>query len=314
MTGLHTIYRDQGDQELVHVPPFAVASASYVIEDLSVSETDPTRIIASGSATVDDLDETTTAAAGPRAALPRRVGITGTAAERGRTYWITSADGTQEPVVVEAVAANSITVAGRLSATYAIGSTLTGAEIRCTFPSAAAAREDLQEETRVLRVLWTYSIDSRTVRVPEQIRVVRNAPELEAWLVPAETRLKQDWPELCQILGGGAEGVRNLVRSCAKATIADLRTMYQDPASILMGEQGFELLIRRCVYRFGELGHIPEGRDDKQTWVAQQRVQWRDLFKAMANGGGHSTAEIEPADDVATGTKRPRKRYLTRPA
>lgn len=304
MTGLHTIYRAQGDQSLVHYPPRGVVAATYVIEDMSVSETDPNRVIAQGSATVDTLSETTVAAAGPRALYPQRVGITASAAVVGRTYRLTSADGVYEHVVIGSVAATSVNVTGRLSATYPIGSTLEGAEIRCTFPSAAAAREDLQEEARVLVVRWSYEVNGVLHRPVEQVRVVRNTPEVAAWMVPAMTALKAEWHELCQILGSDDVRLRALVSGCARELMAGLRSMSQDPASLLMGEQGFDLLMRRCVYRFAEMGHCPAGRD-KDQWAEQQRRHWLALYNAVSKGGGNSTAEIEPGDNVAT--KRERK-------
>jgi hypothetical protein len=313
--GLHTVILGGGDQPLVHVPGAPVASATFTIEDLSLSDTSPLRVLAQGSATVDSLSGVTVGSvAGPRTANPRRLPVLASAAVVGRVYRLTSsADGTSELVRVEAVTTTSVTVAGRLSATYPIGSTLRGAEIRATFPEAAAARSELQEEDRVLRVRWSYAVGSAPMVVVEQVRVVRHASEIAGWLSRAEVRLREDWPELVKGLGGGAGGLRAMTRSCAQDITAGLRTMSQEPDDLFLGDQGFELLMRRCVYRFAELGHHPAGRE-MEAWAAQQRITYLSLYKAIANGGGSRTADVAASTDVADGTHRPRRRYLTRSA
>lgn len=313
--GLHTVLRDGGDQTLVHVPPVVVSAATYSIEDLSLSETSPLRVIAQGAASVDALSEVTVGSvAGPRTATPRRLPIANSTAVAGRVYRLTSiTDGTSELVRVESVTTTSVMVAGRLSATYPIASTLRGAEIRATFPSAAAARSELQEEDRVLRVRWAYEIGGEPVAVVEQIRLVRNEAEVSAWLTRAELRVREEWPELVKILGGGGGSLRALVRSAATDIQAGMRALSLEPADLFLGDQGFELLVRRCVYRFAELGMCPAGRE-METWAEQQRRHWLALYKAIANGGGSRTAELDATSDTATENRRPRRRYNLRTA
>lgn len=316
MSGVHTIYLNGGDQPLVHVAPVpGIVSCSYVVEDLSVSDTSALRVLATGSAAVDSLSEVTVGSvAGPRSATPRRLPIVASTAVAGRAYRLVSSDdGTSELVRVEAVTATSVTLSGRLSATYPVGSALVGAELRAAFPGDAAAREELQEEDRVLRVLWSYAIGGVTLPLSEQIRVVKSRTELAAWVSGVELRLRADWPEPVNLLGGSPGTLRGMVQSCASDMAAGLRAMSLEPDALFLGDQGFELLIRRCVYRFGELGHVPKGRDP-EAWVSQAKAHWLSLYKAVSNGGGARTAEIEGSTDAAKGSRRGRRRTLIRSA
>ena len=119
MAGMHEILRDGGDQTLTHVPPSRVASATYSIEDLTLDIDAASRVLGSGSATVDSLSETTTAASGVGQTDPRRIAITNSAAVVGRQYEIVSTDGTTERLRVEAV--TSTVMAGSFNTTLAVG-------------------------------------------------------------------------------------------------------------------------------------------------------------------------------------------------
>jgi len=311
--GYHPVYLGQGGQPLVHVPATMPSSATYEIADMSVGTDSPLRVLASGAATVDSLDEDTVGSvAGPRAANPRRIPITASAAEAGRVYRLVSAtDGTSQLVRVESVTATSVLTTGPLSAEYPAGSQLLGAELRCTFPAEAAARTELQE--RVLRVRWTYEAGGASRPITEQVRLVGSESEIAGWLSIVEVRLREDWAELVHQYGGGPAALRALVRSCARDVSSTLRAMSLEPEALFLGDQGLELLTRRCVYRFGELGHVPKGREIEE-WVAQARIHWLALAKAIANGGGSRTAELDSTTDTATSSRRARRRYLTRPA
>jgi len=311
--GYHPVYMSQGEQPLVHVPATMPAAATFEIADMSLSSDSPLRVLASGAATVDGLDELTVGSvAGPRAANPRRIPITGSDAEVGRVYRLVSAtDGTSQLVRVEAVSATSVLVTGPLSAEYPVGSQLLGAELRCAFPADAAARTELQE--RVLRVRWTYDVGGVARPITEQVRLVGSESEIAGWLSIVEVRLREDWAELVHQLGGGPAALRALVRSCARDVSSTLRAMGSEPEGLFLGDQGIELLVRRCVYRFGELGHHPKSREI-EAWTTQARIHWLALSKGIANGGGSRTAELDPLTDTATSDRRPRRRYLTRSA
>lgn len=313
--GYHPVYFDQGAQPLVHVPGVMPALATFEIADMSVDEDSPLRILAEGEATRDGLSEVTVGSvAGPRASNPRRLPITGSEAIAGRIYRIVSSeDGTSQLVRVESVTATSVLLTGTLSAEYPVGSQLLGAEIRGTFPADAAARAELQEEERVLRVRWTYEAGGISRPVSEQVRLVRDESELASWVTTVELRLREDWQELVHQLGGGPSSLRALALSCARDVSSTMRAMGFEPEGLFLGDQGLELLVRRCVYRFGELGHCPKSREIER-WADQQRIHWLSLAKGVANGGGSRTAERDTASDTATKNRRTKKRYITRSA
>ena len=143
--------------------------------------------------------------------------------------------------------------------------------------------------------------------------MVRDQSEIASWAASTDATLREGWAELVKVLGGGPESLRALVRLCTNDVLAELGVTYQDADALFLGLQGSELLLRRCIYRFGELGIVPAGRD-KEAWCEQERRHYLALLKAITKGGGKGTAELDPSTDTATHNERPRRRYLTRTA
>lgn len=312
MTGMHEILRDGGDQTLVHVPPSRVASATYSIEDLTLDIDAASRVLGSGSATVDALSETTTAASGVGQTDPRRIAITSSAAVVGRQYEIVSTDGTTERLRVEAVTSTGITVFGRMSGLYPTGSTLRGIELRATFPSASAANDDLSDDERPLRVVWSYTHEGRTVRMAEPIRIVRQSSNPSPWIAAAELRMRESWPELVSLLGSHGSALRTLVHSCATTMAAKLRTLGLDPAGYLAGEPGLECLILAVVWECAKRGKHPHNRDPDQ-WAEEAKRDYLNMYNATTKGPGLDAAEVNRVTDTASAGHRPRRALMWAP-
>jgi hypothetical protein len=314
VNGLHEIYRGQGDQSLVHVPPFRVSSATYVIEDLTVgNENDPNRVIGSGAATVDTLSELLTATSGATTTDSRRINVVAPAAEAGHFYCVEAADGQQETHRLEGVAGTYVTAAGYLSSSYGVTARLRGIEISATFPAAAAARAELQEEERPLRVVWSYSIGGQLVQAREAVRVLRAGSATRAYLGRVEAMLREDWPELVTAIGPHASAVKNLVRSCDRELTAKLRLRGIAPDTFLAGDQGLEALLARCVWRFGERGHAPASTDIER-WTEDAKRNYLNLWKAVTQeGAGKDTTETDRADDQAAAGSGTKRRRLIQP-
>lgn len=309
--GLLEVYRDQGDQPLIHVPPVRVAAATFALEDLAEGETSAGRVLASGAATVDSLNAAMTADSGRGTTSPRTIFVVAGGAQARHVYAV-EGDDDSELVRLEAVAATYVTAAAPLSARYATGSRLRGVELSATFPAAAAAREDLQEEDRVLRIVWTYTIAGRTVRVADQVRVRRDAADVR-YLGRAEAVLREDWPELVQALPKHGNAVRVVVNACARLLVAKLKGRSIPPESFLAGDIGFELLLARCLWRFAERGHAPGGVDIEQ-WRDERRIEFHSQWKALATGTpGLDVADVDPvANEAPIGSSRRRRNLIAR--
>lgn len=308
MAGMHEILRDGGDQTLTHVPPTRVATATYVIEDLTLDTDNAARILASGSATVDSLSETTIAASGVGQTNPRRIAITNSTAVAGRTYEIVSDDGTTERLRCDAVTTSAVLTSGRMSGLYPVGSSLQGIELRATFPTASAANDDLADDERPLRVVWTYTYAGRTVRVPELVRIVRQSADPTPYLAAAETRLRETWPELVAQLPARGNSLALLVRGEGTALAAKLRVQGLDPAGFLMGDPGMECLVLSCVWKFGKMGFSPRGWDSCDQWAEESKRDFLNMWNATtANGGpGLDAAGVDRVTDTAATGHRPR--------
>jgi hypothetical protein len=289
-----------------------VTSATYVLEDLAESETSAARTIASGPATVDALDVAVAADSGRGTTAPRTVFTVAGAAQRGHVY-VLEGDDDSELVRLESVAATYVTAAAPLSARYpATSSRLRGVELTATFPSAAAAREDLQEEDRVLRIVWTYTIAGRVVRVAEQVRLRRDAADVR-YLGRAEAVIREDWPELVQALPKHGNAVRTVVSACARSLTAKLKGRSIPPETFLAGDIGFELLLARCLLRIAERGHAPAGTD-LERWREERRIEFFGQWKALTTGTpGLDVADVDPvANEAPLGSSRRRRNLIAR--
>jgi hypothetical protein len=297
--GVHEIAYGGGTQALVHVPPSRVSSATVFVEDLTKADDASDRfIVASGAATVDSYNITTTAAAGAAQADPRLMTHAGSAATVGTTYAIEAADGRTELFVADAASATTIRAKTALSGAYASGSTVRGTQLSVDFPSASAADEDLFEDNPAIRVTWVYTCQGTTYRVAEIVRLVRNKSS-QRNLGEVETALRQRWPELVKSIAPYGSALREHVRGQADRLDARLRGKGLDPEQLLAGVAGFELLLQRCVLHFAESGHHPATRDP-QMFVDEQSREFARLWEHITVG--HSSvgaADVDRISDTA---------------
>lgn len=310
-TAPHEVYRGQGDQPLVHVPPIRVTSATFIIEDTTRGDDNADRVIDSGAATIDPLVFSLSEDSGAGTTAPREINVaTGGTAFVGHTYALEDGDGQTELVELVGVTSTMATASGDISQQYLSATAgFRGVELSATFPSADAAREDLQEEERPLRVTWTYTLADRTVRVPEQVRVLRNG-RADGYLGLAETTLRKDWPEVVRLLPPHSNSVRDLVAACARGIAARLKGRNIAPDTFFAGAQGFEVLLLRCLWRVAERGHGPRGVDPEQ-WAEDMKINYVTMWKGLVQGEpGIDTAETDRRNDEAPPGSSRRHRTL----
>lgn len=293
------------------MPPIPVASATYTLERLTRGTTDADRVVASGAAVVDALSEPLAAPSGRGTTSPRRLNIAASAAVRGRTYAVVE-DGDSELLRVEGVSGAAVIASAPLSAAYTALATLRGVEVRAVFPAAAAAIEELQEDDEPLRVTWQYTIDGRLVRVPEQVRVRLQASD-QGYLGRVEQAIREEWPELVQLLPKDPNALRTLVRGCSDWIVARYRGRLIKPEEFMAGDQGYQALLQRCVWRFGERGHVPRGKDP-DNWEEQQRANFLTTWRTVSVGSpGTDTAESDRRTDTAPAGRAKKTRGFIRP-
>ncbi len=303
--GVHEVIFGGGAQDLVHVPPTRVASATVVIEDLTQPDDGQDRfILAAGAAAVDSYDATITAAAGAGQADPRLMTHAGSTATAGRTYVIEASDGRHELFEAEAVSATTIRASGPLSGAYASGSHVRGVQLSCVFPALAAADEDLFDGDPPIRVLWGYTISGQLWRVSELVRLGRNRPSQRS-LGEVETALRSSWPELVKMLSPHGNRLRDLVAASSRRLDARLRSRGIDPEALLAGAAGFELLLQRCLLTIAEQGFHPATRD-AQLFVDEQAREFARLWESTTVGtSAHGAADVDrDSDTAAPGTSR----------
>lgn len=304
--GFHEVIFASGAQDLVHVPPARVTSATFAIEDLTQSDDSSTRfIVAAGSvATIDTYDVAITAQAGRGRPDPRLMTHAGATATVGRDYFIETAGGAFEKFTCDEATSTTILAGGALSGLYASGSHVRGAQISASFPSLNAGDEDLFDGDPPLRVRWTYVLSGTVWRVDEIIRLVR-APSGQRALGAVEAALRQGWPELVGAAGSHGNRIRDMVARVSSRLDARLRGRGINPETLMAGGLGFELLLQRCVLQLAEDGFHPKTRD-AQLYVDEQAREFVRLWEAMTVGtSAEGAADIDRDRDMAAaGTSR----------
>lgn len=297
--GVHEVIFGGGAQDLVHVPPARVTSATVAIEDLTKDdEADDRFVVASAAATLDSYDITTTAVSGAGQADPRLMTHAGSAATAGRAYAIESSDARYELFEAEGVAATTIRARGPLSGVYASGSHVRGVQLSVAFPALAAADEDLFDGDPPLRVRWTYTISGQLWRVDELVRLVRSRSFARS-LAEVELSLRTSWPELVKSVSPKGNALRDIVRGVASRLDARLRGQGVDPETALTGALGFELLLQRCVLHLGESGYAPSNRD-VQLFVDEQAREFARLWQTTITGStSRGAADVDRESDTA---------------
>ena len=311
--GLHEIRLVGGDQDVVHVPSVRVDDApapTFVIEDLTVSDDSDDRVIASGSATLDALSLLVEEESGRGTTNPRRISAAapaGSGLAVGRRYAIEDVSGRSEVFTAAGAEDYYVEASTPLGGSYQPDSRIRGVELRATFPAAAAAREELLEEDRRLRVTWTYGLRGTVVSVHELLVVTRGSADL-GYIGEAKATLRDEWEELVKGLRGST-GLDRLVKSCARRVRVLLRAKNIRPERFLAGEQGFEVLLARCLWRFGELGLVPGGTSDPTQWTEDMRQDFLNLWRGISSGdAGTPSAETNLDDMAPTGDAPPRRR------
>lgn len=296
-TPLHQIVLALTGQTLRHVPPGAVTSATFVLENLRFASTDADRTITSGAATVASWSITSTAAAGATARNARRISTSSTTgAVLGAPVVITGPDGVTELGEVAAISTNSyVELAAPLAGTYAIGSTVAGIQVSCSVPNEWAADEDEFKREPDIRVTWVYTFATRVLRVPERVAFVRHTHGGDLVGPAALLVVKVLYPDMPGRLGDHAS-LERIVPILVDDVAADLRARRLEPERFLAGPQGRGLLVARIVSQAAMMGYSPGKTPLVEFQQSTSAAYITALVNLVIGIGPQGTAETDTAD------------------
>ena len=296
-------------QTLRHVPATQQATIAWSLEDLRYDYGNASRVLDSGTTSVDTATESTTAAAGPSQANPRLITMASTAGftvgtiERPNFYEIVGTSG-REPFIIDAVSTNvSITTRHPLIGTYASSSTVQG----LMHTTAAILAAVLQDEDRAIsdypmRVVWAYADG---LRHQEQVRIVRdNASDLFVAQIVADCR--ETFPDLdTRSTYHGRDVITPWARSMIRQYRADALEKRIKIEEWLGGEQGHWAVVWRTLYHLARLGNVPANVDPRE-WAEYCRGEYTRRWDGLVVGLAGSevlkqesvsgTAASEPLD------------------
>ena len=287
-------------QVLRFVPPSRVTSCTFALEDLTQPDDGADRVLASGAATVASWSITTSATSGATQADAAKMS---TASTTGATVaapaQIVGADGSRELFTVRAVATNSYIAAETdLAGTYAAGSTVYGIEITAAVPNDVAADEDLLEQERPIRVVWTYTLDGVPYKVQQPVQLVRHTSAMPD--TGEVLRLVRDlYPDLPGRLAEGASLERVVVR-LADRVANDMRAAGIRPEQFLAGPQGVEVLLARVLVQASEHGYAPGSTEPGERYRLEKRREYTEMLERLKIGEpGEGVLETVLASDTA---------------
>lgn len=301
------IYGQTG-RTLRHVPPARATSPTYSIEDLTKADDDADRVIASGNATAASWSVVSTAVAGATQANAARITTNATTgAAIGAPAAIVAPDGTTEIFEVAGVSANAyIEAETELAGVYPIGSTVYGILVTAPVPDDlgddTGDEEDLLEQERPLRVVWTYSIGGVTLKPQERIEFLRHTAAATIDIGAAILRVRKLYPDLPDRLPERAS--LDVIASEVALDIDDeLRQRKIAPERLMLGPAGVRLLALGIVAHAGDLGYAPGSTSTDGAWARLAADRYRQRLEALLVGEpGLGTTETEHVTDMASQT------------
>lgn len=303
---LHKILYGEGAQTITHVPPVRVSSATYSIEDMWVDDGDASRVLASGSATLDSASVSVSAATG-RAQGDHYAVYIGTTSgfSVGGNYWL-SEDSQGERVEAIAVKTNThVKTKHGIIGQYTTSATLAGMELTASFPSATANDEDKLIEQRPYRVVWEYTINGETTKAQEQIRLVRY-DQADLDVAEALDIARTIFPDLDGLVRSKSRTLENWAAMSARllrGTLLQRLQGRQTPEEFLTGPRGAEAVAFRMMVIAAQNGFAP-GDVVPADFLAEMRMELNGIWEGLTrNDAGQETLDLTKAGDQATSDK-----------
>ena len=242
---VHRLTYGAGDQSVRSVPlrsdgrAVVVPSASYAIVDTRRPATDASHELATGSATIDPVATTITAAAGKNTPDPWALTVASAVGiVAGRRYLLTSG-GRAELVCVAGVSGTTLRLASQLPVSFSSGATFSGVELAATVPAAVTGEDDYLDGN-ALAVRWE---PSGLAPYFDSVFVERVSP---APLVSPEEVLRLD-PTLANF-AGEAMSAADATRLALDDFSVDMLTAGVDDDQILAGPIGRSAIIYRAAW------------------------------------------------------------------
>lgn len=303
--GLREIVYGGGDQELIHLPPLRVASATYYVEDLHEDEDGTDReIVSPTAATVDSFSTTTDAACGRDSSDPRLVPVTDeSGATVGNHVQVSSFAGT-ETRKIEASDTGQLRVNRPLHVAHPSGATVQGIEVSGTFPSASAANDDLFEQNRVLEVTWVYTLQGEVVYASEQIRMVRRRWRY-AVSGDVESTLRATHSSLVQQLEPYGGNLREVIEDAADEIVWKLSQRGLPVSQYMTGRTGFRLVKAKALELIAENGIHPPNFDP-QSYLDHMAGHVARAMNALHGKQPLDTADIDRESDTVAANRSKR--------
>lgn len=302
----HLVIFGLAGQTLLHVTPKRVASATYEITDLRKRQDDPDRVLATDPADVPAWSLTLDDNAGPSQPDGAKIPVTATAGPaQGDTAVITASDGAFEGVTIGAIETDDyITSTSILAGAYAPGSTVEGTTITAPVPIALYDFEDALDDQRPLRVEWRYTIGGAERRVTEPIQLSRQT-EATASTGPALAFVRGRHPDMSMRLQQ-EQTLEGLGEAALKRVELDLVSRREDPAALMLGIQGEQLLAARIILEAAIGGYAP-GMRNLADFISDSRTDYTTQLEAIAIGTPGGQAVKLDTDAVAR--ERPSTTY-----
>lgn len=234
----HVVYLGKGDQTVSTVirsarglPTRPSSAPTYSLDDLRYHVDDSTRVVQSGTASLDSVSTTTTAAVGQGQADRKLVPVnSATGITEGKRYLLSSG-ASREMFRVASISGTNVYAEDEIAGAFASGASVLGLEVSITFPTATA--NDTDEGYEETRFAWDMTVSG-----------VEGTPYAREFIVlrrvPATTRATvEDLLDLDPTLRTVARDrgpTSKALRVAQRVIDAKLRSVGRDPTTFDGGE------------------------------------------------------------------------------
>ena len=298
----HLINIGGGDQTLFFVPHKRASSAVFeILDPIAHQSGSSDRILVTGSATVDSYSSQVDTNCGGSRPEPRKVYVASTTnVTASYRYVISHGDhsGSECFTADGYFAGNYILSKNDLIGTYPTGSVVQGIQLSATFPAALASDTNLINRNNPLEIVWHYTIDGKTQRSRDLIRLVHHNQD-DQGLDSIKQKIEDTFKGFTTRLPSGE--VLDIIKSAKGMVRAKMLGRGIDPESYLTGEQGSWMLFFKAMELFAMMGNVPtQTTGGPEAFAEWAKTEFSHIWNDLTHGDpGLEVIESEPLKDQA---------------
>lgn len=284
-------------------------AVSWVLEDMTVGEQEPGRVLADGSILAPSGGVPTSRGSGPSTPFADRVFVP-LSADVGEMLRIMHATtGVSELFTVAgSMSGQYLTTRVPLTTWYPQASTVDRLRVTTMpLPDTVLTDRESVERKKPMRVVWTLEEDG--ARHQEQVYLVR-ADHSDIDVPKVLQTVRSLWPDVhTRTEHNGKDVIEGIVVTLAERLKSSLRGRSIPADAFLSGDLGRFTLAYKVLLHLSAMGNRP-GNQEAEEWNAYLEREYEAGFADLTSGlDGDETQQPEPTNDTVPTTKPYRSHF-----